>query len=80
MKFALLVLNIHSFAGPAAPGNQIDAFGSVTGLLDASTAGYMIATNSNAGPADVLDTTSAELQPGEQVTIILQLEDNVKSW
>ena len=65
-------------AGPAAPGNQIDAFGSGVGLLDASTAGYMIATNSNAGAADVLDTTSAELQPGEQVTIVLQLEDNVK--
>ena len=66
-------------AGPASPGNQIDAFGSGTGLLDASTAGYMIATNSNTGAAaDVLDTTSAELQPGEQVTIILQLEDNVK--
>jgi len=65
-------------AGPAAPANQIDAFGGV-GILATSTASYMIATNSNAAaPADVLDTTSAELQPGEQVTIILQLDDNVK--
>ena len=66
-------------AGPAAPGNVVDAFGSGTGLLDASTAGYMIATNSNtAAAANVLDTTSAEIQPGEQVTVILQLDDNVK--
>lgn len=67
-------------AGPAAPLNQIDGFGSA-GILDSAAASYMIATASNGGagsPADVLDTTSAELQPGEQVTIILQLEDNVK--
>ena len=39
----------------------------------------MIATNSNAAAAaDVLDTTSAEIQPGGQVTVVLQLEDNVK--
>ena len=66
-------------AGPAASGNTVDAFGSGTGLLDSSTAGYMIATNSNtAAAANVLDTTSAEIQPGEQVTVILQLDDNVK--
>jgi hypothetical protein len=38
----------------------------------------MIATNSNAGAADVLDTTSAEIQPGGQVSLILQLDENVK--
>jgi len=68
-------------SGPPSPANQIDDFGSVTGLLDASTAGYMIATRSNGGagnPADVLDTTSAEIQPGGQVSLILQLDENVK--
>ena len=73
---------VYSFvAGPPNPANQIDAFGSVTGLLDASTAGYMIATKSNGGagfPADVLDTTSAEIQPGGQVSLVLQLDENVK--
>jgi len=67
-------------SGPAGPLNQIDAFGGA-GILDAATSSYMIATASNGGagnPADVLDTTSAEIQPGGQVTVILQLEDNVK--
>ena len=69
---------VYSFvAGPPAPLNQIDAFGGV-GILATSTAAYMMATNSNAGPADVLDTTSAEIQPGGQVSLILQLDENVK--
>jgi len=69
---------VYSFvAGPPSPLNQIDAFGGV-GVLATSTAAYMIATNSNAGPADVLDTTSAEIQPGGQVSLILQLDENVK--
>jgi translation elongation factor EF-Tu-like GTPase len=39
----------------------------------------MIASNSNvAAPADVLDTTSAEIQPGGQVSLVLQLDENVK--
>ncbi len=64
------------------PTTLIDAVASV-GALDASTAGYVIATNSNglAGaetPATVLDTTSAELQPGAQISLILQLDENVK--
>jgi flagellin-like protein len=66
-------------AGPSG-ASVIDAFGGA-GILATATSSYMIATASNGGagnPADVLDTTSAELQPGEQVTIILQLEDNVK--
>ena len=65
-------------AGPPAPANQIDAFGGA-GILATSTAAYMMATNSNtAGAADVLDTTSAEIQPGGQISLILQLDENVK--
>ncbi len=66
----------------SGPTQLIDAVGSL-GVLDLSTAGYQIATNSNglAGaetPASVLDTTSAELQPGAQVSLIIQLDENVK--
>ena len=71
---------VYSFvAGPPSPLNQIDVFGG-TGILGTSLiAAYMIATNSNVGaPADVLDTTSAEIQPGGQVSLILQLDENVK--
>jgi len=75
---------VYSFvSGPATPANQIDAFGAVGGALGGATAGYMIATNSNgvAGAetaADVLDTTSAEIQPGQQATIVIQLDQNIK--
>ena len=68
-------------SGPASPANQIDLYGTGAVLAAATTPSYMIATSSNGGagnPADVLDTTSAEIQPGGQVTVILQLEDNVK--
>jgi len=69
---------VYSFvSGPPAPANQIDAFGGA-GILASATAAYMIATNSNVGAADVLDTTSAEIQPGGQVSLVLQLEENVK--
>jgi len=70
---------VYSFvAGPPSPANQIDAFGGA-GILATATAAYMIATNSNAAaPADVLDTTSAEIQPGGQVSLVLQLDENVK--
>ena len=69
---------VYSFvAGPPSPANQIDAFGGA-GILATATAAYMIATNSNAGAADVLDTTSAEIQPGGQVSLVLQLDENVK--
>jgi len=67
-------------SGPPSPANQIDDFG-LLGLLDSSIAGYMISTRSNGGagnPADGLDTTSAELQPGAQVSLVLQLDENVK--
>jgi len=50
------------------------------GLADPS---YMIATSSNGllgaeTAATMLDTTSAEIQPGQQATIIIQLDENVK--
>jgi flagellin-like protein len=68
--------------GIASPLNQIDAFGSATGL-GGSTAGYMIATSSNGllgseTAADVVDAISAEVQPGQTVTIIMQLDENIK--
>ena len=54
-------------------------------LWDAGIAApsYMVATSSNGilgaeTAASVLDTTSAEIQPGQQATIIIQLDDNVK--
>ena len=64
--------------GPGAPLNQIDAFGGV-GLLASSTAGYMIATSGDGIlAADVVDATSAEIQPGQLATIIIQLDENIK--
>ena len=55
----------------------------ITGVLAGSAAGYMISTDSNGtillpDPATALTASSAEIQPGQQVTIILQLDENVK--
>jgi len=55
----------------------------VTGVLSGTIAGYMISTDSNGTvllptPATALAASSAEIQPGQQVTIILQLDENVK--
>ena len=64
--------------GAASPANQIDAFGGA-GLLASSTAGYMIATTGDGIlAADVVDAISAEVQPGQTVTIIMQLDENIK--
>jgi flagellin-like protein len=64
--------------GPAAPLNQVDAFGGA-GLLAASTGGYMIALSGDGIlAADVVDATSAEIEPGQQATIIIQLDENIK--
>jgi len=64
--------------GAASPANQIDAFGG-TGLLASSTAGYMIATSGDGIlAADVVDATSAEIQPGQLATVIIQLDENIK--
>ncbi len=72
--------SVYSFV--SAPGGVIDDYdpAGLVGTLSSSTAGYMIATKSDAtpGPAVVLDTTSAEIQPGQQATIIIQLDENVK--
>ena len=69
---------VYSFVPGTGSPAIIDAVGS-TGALDVSIAGYMIATNSNpSAAANVLDTTSAEIQPGGQVSLILQLDENVK--
>ena len=64
--------------GPPFPGNAIDPFGGA-GTLSSTTAGYMIAlTGDGILAATVLDTTSAEIQPGQQATLIVQLDENVK--
>ena len=65
--------------GPTSPGNQIDEYNSVAGLLSLSTAGYMISTSGDGIlAADVVDATSAEIQPGQLATVILQLDENIK--
>ena len=64
--------------GAAAPLNQIDGYLG-PGPLFASTAGYMIATTGDGIlAADVVDAISAEVQPGQTVTIIMQLDENIK--
>ena len=41
---------------------------------------FMVATKSNgAGAATTVSTTSAEIQPGQQATVILQLSDDIKT-
>ena len=52
-------------------------------LAGQATPGFMIATDSNGTPATptaatALQTSAAEIQPGQQVTLILQLDENVK--
>ena len=73
---------MYSFA-PIA-GGFIDA--NTSALLDSAggVGKFTIATNSNgvAGAetaASVLTTTAAELQPGQQATVILELAENVKT-
>jgi len=68
--------------GPASPGNQVDAFdpaGLVGTLTLSAVPGYMIATTGDGiAAATVVDATSAEVQPGQQATLIIQLDENVK--
>ncbi len=73
---------VYSFA--PIPGGLIDA--NTSALLDSAggVGKFTIATNSNgvAGSetaASVLTTTAAELQPGQQATVILELAENVKT-
>jgi len=71
--------SVYSFVPGTTAAPTLDAFNGA-GLLASTTAGYMIATQSNAGaPANVLTTTAGELQPGQQATIIIQLDENVKT-
>ncbi len=59
-------------------GTEIDVYGG-TGLLASSTAGYMIVTSGDGSSAAVaVDATSAEIQPGQLATIIIQLDENIK--
>jgi flagellin-like protein len=75
---------VYSFVSSAA--GTIDAYDALPGAgILAGQAGpsYMIATDSNGSPgtetaATVLQTTSAEIQPGQQATVIIQLDENVK--
>jgi len=55
----------------------------LVGVLAGSPAGYMISPDSNGTilaplAATALAASSAEIQPGQQITIIIQLDDNVK--
>jgi len=69
---------VYTFVPGTGTPPVIDAYTGL-GALASATAGYMISTNSNtAAAANVLDTTSAEIQPGGQVSLVLQLEENVK--
>ncbi len=71
---------------PATGVFLADAWNTVGGdLWDAGllAPSYMVAVSSNGilgaeTAANVLDTTSAEIQPGQQATIIIQLDENVK--
>jgi len=79
---------VYSFVPGTGSPALIDAVGA-GGVLEAAGGlgpSYMISTDSNddgatppvATAATVLDTSSAEIQPGQQVTLILQLDENVK--
>ena len=60
-------------------GTTLDAWTALAddGILGTpATPGYAILTQ---GPDTILDSTSAEIQPGQQATIILELDENVKT-
>jgi len=71
VRFAGTVYNFASTPGTVV----LDALGS-GGVLDAQDPGFTILSKS---PTTILDTTAAELQPGQQATIIIELDENVKS-
>ena len=76
---------VYSFIPGTGVTPLLDAYDDVAGALASSTVpGFMIATNSNgvAGAetaATVLSTTAAELQPGQQATVIIELDENIKT-
>ncbi len=64
--------------GPPSLLNQIDGYLG-PGPLFSSTSGYMIAiAGDGILAADVVDAISAEVQPGQTVTVIMQLDENIK--
>jgi flagellin-like protein len=75
---------VYSFVSSAS--GTIDDYNAIAGsgvLAGQAAPSYMIATDSNGTPASptaatVLQTTSAEVQPGQQATVIIQLDENVK--
>ncbi|NOS62337.1 MAG: hypothetical protein HOO66_04790 [Nitrosarchaeum sp.] len=76
--------SVYSFVPGTVAASTLDAFGGAGLLASSAIPGYMIATNSNgvAGAetaATVLTTTAGEIQPGQQATVIIQLDENVKT-
>ena len=70
--------SVYTFIPGPILAPEVDAFGS-GGPLSLSTAGYMIALSGDGIlAADVVDATSAEIEPGQQATIIIQLDENIK--
>lgn len=75
--------SVYTFVPGPAGSPLLDDFSTGT-VLAPSTAGYVIATTSNGvvgaeTAATILSTTAAELQPGQQATVIIQLDENVKT-
>ena len=71
---------VYSFIPGTGPNPVLDAFGGAGALASSAVPGFMIATNSNGvAAATVLSTTAAELQPGQQATVIIELDENIKT-
>ncbi len=75
---------VYSFIPGTGLTPLLDAYGAGGALASSTVPGFMIATNSNgvAGAetaATVLSTTAAELQPGQQATVIIELDENIKT-
>ncbi len=81
IRFAGTVYTFVPGVGAPALIDAYDPLG-VTGVLTifgATTPGYMIATSGDGvTAAEVVSATSAEVQPGQQATLIIQLDENVK--
>ncbi len=75
---------VYSFVTDGGSG-LIDVWNGAGTLATAGSGGpsYMLITNSNGPqgaetPATVLSASTGEIQPGQQISIILELDDNVK--
>jgi len=75
---------VYTFVPGVGDPAFIDAYDptGTTGVLTifgVSEPGYMIATTGDGtNPAEVVSATSAGIQPGQQATLIIQLDENVK--